>query len=164
MSRRPSAAKCWHSPATEAVSTPGSPRTTGCPLRQRGHGHFRASRCLTGSPSFTGSGPCIEAGSRMMVIDASVTLDAMLSPGGLDALAHLDLVSPPLMWSEATSALREVTWRGLLGREAALVGLERLANAPIEVRSPGTLHREAWSLAEELRWAKTYDAEYVALA
>ena len=98
------------------------------------------------------------------MIDASVTLDAMLSPGGLEALAHLDLVSPPLMWSEATSALREVTWRGLLGREAALVGLERLANAPIEVRSPDTLHREAWSVAEELGWAKTYDAEYVALA
>jgi len=100
----------------------------------------------------------------VIVIDASVTLDAMLSPGGLEALAHLDLVSPPLMWSEATSALREVTWRGLLGREAALVGLERLANAPIEVRSPDTLHREAWSVAEELGWAKTYDAEYVALA
>jgi predicted nucleic acid-binding protein len=100
----------------------------------------------------------------VIVIDASVTLDAMLSPGGLEALAHLDLVSPPLMWSEATSALREVTWRGLLGREAALVGLERLANAPIEVRSPDTLHREAWSVAEELGWAKTYHAEYVALA
>ena len=100
----------------------------------------------------------------MMVIDASVTLDAMLSPEGLDALAHLGLVSPPLMWSEATSALREATWRGLLGREAALVGLQRLSDAPIEVRSPGTLHREAWSVAEELGWAKTYDAEYVALA
>jgi predicted nucleic acid-binding protein len=100
----------------------------------------------------------------VIVIDASVTLDAMLSPGGLEALAHLDLVSPPLLWSEATSALREVTWRGLLGREAALVGLERLANAPIEVRSPDTLPREAWSVAEELGWAKTYDAEYVALA
>jgi predicted nucleic acid-binding protein len=100
----------------------------------------------------------------MMVIDASVTLDAMLSRGGLDALAHLDLVSPPLMWSEATSALREVTWRGLLGREAALVGLQRLADAPIEVRSPGNLYREAWIVAEELGWAKTYDAEYVALA
>jgi len=100
----------------------------------------------------------------VIVIDASVTLDAMLSPGGLEVLAHLDLVSPPLMWSQATSALREVTWRGLLGREAALVGLERLGNAPIEVRSPDTLHREAWSVAEELGWAKTYDAEYVALA
>jgi predicted nucleic acid-binding protein len=100
----------------------------------------------------------------VIVIDASVTLDAMLSPGGLEALAHLDLVSPPLLWSQATSALRGVTWRGLLGREAALVGLERLASAPIEIRSPDTLHREAWSVAEELGWAKTYDAEYVALA
>ncbi|MCC6617833.1 MAG: hypothetical protein IT341_02200, partial [Chloroflexi bacterium] len=30
--------------------------------------------------------------------------------------------------------------------------------------SPRGLAREAWWVAEELGWAKTYDAEYVALA
>ncbi len=100
----------------------------------------------------------------MIVIDASVTLDALMSADGLAGLAHLGLVSPPLMWSEATSALREATWRGLLSRESAIEGLRRLEQAPIEPRSPESLYREAWTVAEELGWAKTYDAEYVALA
>ena len=36
--------------------------------------------------------------------------------------------------------------------------------APIRRRRPPRLHREAWKVADELGWAKTYDAEYVALA
>ena len=31
-------------------------------------------------------------------------------------------------------------------------------------RSPKRLGEEAWRVADELGWAKTYDAEYVALA
>lgn len=98
------------------------------------------------------------------MIDASVTLEAMLSTDGIQPLAHLGLVSPPLMWSEATSALREAVWRRVLSQESALEGLRRLGQAPIERRSPKALYREAWRVAEELGWAKTYDAEYVALA
>lgn len=37
-------------------------------------------------------------------------------------------------------------------------------HAPIDRRSPRELHIEAWKVAEECGWAKTYDAEYVALA
>ena len=36
--------------------------------------------------------------------------------------------------------------------------------APIDARAPGRLGSDAWQLADELGWAKTYDAEYVALA
>jgi predicted nucleic acid-binding protein len=68
------------------------------------------------------------------------------------------------MWSEVTSALREAAWRRLLSKEAAVEGLSRLSRAPIKRLSPKNLHHEAWLVAEELGWAKTYDAEYVALA
>lgn len=47
-----------------------------------------------------------------------------------------------------------------MGRSA----FERLADAPVSSRAPAVLGREAWRVADELGWAKTYDAEYVALA
>ena len=39
-----------------------------------------------------------------------------------------------------------------------------MAAAPIERREPAGLLERAWSIADALGWAKTYDAEYVALA
>jgi hypothetical protein len=42
--------------------------------------------------------------------------------------------------------------------------LERLLKAPVEIRTPDGLVQAAWKVADELGWAKTYDAHYVALA
>lgn len=100
----------------------------------------------------------------MIVVDASVALDAILSTGGLKDLSSEDPIAPPLLWSEATAALREAVWRRLLSKEAGLEALNRLAKSPIKRTSPKNLHDEAWSVSEQLGWAKTYDAEYVALA
>jgi predicted nucleic acid-binding protein len=100
----------------------------------------------------------------VIVIDASAALDALLSPEGMESLAAHDLTAPPLMWSEVTSSLREAAWRRILSKEAALEGIDRLANAAIKRNSPKGLQLEAWRIAEQLGWAKTYDAEYVALA
>lgn len=100
----------------------------------------------------------------MIVIDASAAFEALLSPEGIGPLERHDLLSPPLMWSEVTSSLREATWRRLIRKETALEGLARLRKARIKRASPKALHTEAWSVAEQLGWAKTYDAEYVALA
>jgi len=36
--------------------------------------------------------------------------------------------------------------------------------APISIRTPAKFFRSAWDLADEMGWAKTYDAQYVALA
>lgn len=100
----------------------------------------------------------------MIILDASAALRASLSEGALGRIAHLQPVGPPLLWSEATSALRRAAWRGVIGHEEARSALERFLDAPIERKSPRTLHREAYRVAEELGWAKTYDAEYIALA
>jgi predicted nucleic acid-binding protein len=100
----------------------------------------------------------------VIVLDASVALDALLTPQGIEDLASHDLTAPPLMWSEVTSSLREAVWRRLLSKDAALEGMARLTKAPIKRNAPRNLHLEAWLVAEQLGWAKTYDAEYVALA
>jgi len=74
------------------------------------------------------------------------------------------LVAPHLMWSEASSVLHELKWRKEISEELAEIALQRLANAAISARRPKALTAEAWSIADRLGWAKTYDAEYLALA
>lgn len=100
----------------------------------------------------------------MLVVDASMTLDACTHDDGFEVLAGHDLVAPPLMWSEVRSALHEAMWRRAVTRELAEDALERLRSAPIARRSPAALGAQAWSVADELGLAKTYDAEYLALA
>jgi predicted nucleic acid-binding protein len=99
-----------------------------------------------------------------LVVDASVVVPACAAGGGFGRLRDEDLVAPPLMWSEARSSLHEAAWRGEIDRAHALATLERVEAAPIRRRSPARLAREAWRYADELGWAKTYDAEYLALA
>ncbi len=68
------------------------------------------------------------------------------------------------MWSEASSVLHELRWRKEVTRELAAVALDRLSVAEISPRRPKGLIEEAWRIADGLGWAKTYDAEYLALA
>lgn len=68
------------------------------------------------------------------------------------------------MVTEASSALHEMAWRGEITKPRAKTMLERLLKAPVEIRTPDGLIQAAWKVADELGWAKTYDAHYVALA
>jgi predicted nucleic acid-binding protein len=99
-----------------------------------------------------------------LVVDASVALRACAVARGFDVLGGEPLVAPPLMWSEARSVLHELAWRGEVNGDDADVTRERLERCPVKSRSHPKLGAEAWRVAEELGWAKTYDAEYVALA
>lgn len=100
----------------------------------------------------------------MLVVDASVTVAACIGAAGFGILHEDDLVAPALMWSEATSALHDLGWRGELSSETASAARLRLDAAPVARRQPAALRRRAWSVADALGWARTYDAEYVALA
>jgi predicted nucleic acid-binding protein len=42
--------------------------------------------------------------------------------------------------------------------------LSRIVRSPVELIAPEGLTEAAWEVAEQLGWAKTYDAHYVALA
>ncbi|MHB8451175.1 MAG: type II toxin-antitoxin system VapC family toxin [Mycobacteriales bacterium] len=100
----------------------------------------------------------------MLVVDATVALRACGTELGFAELLDPDLAAPPLMWSEARSVLHELTWR----REVSLADAEltraRLESSAVARRHPRRLGDEAWRIAGEFGWAKTYDAEYVALA
>ncbi len=100
----------------------------------------------------------------MLVVDASVAVTACLASSGFGFLEGEQLVAPPLLWPESRSALHVLAFRGDASRESARAAAQLLDAAPIEARAPGRLGSDAWQLADELGWAKTYDAEYVALA
>jgi predicted nucleic acid-binding protein len=99
-----------------------------------------------------------------LVIDASVAIEIALAGGRLANLAGHDLVAPTLLRSESTSILAELTWRRAIPRAQARAALDYLLAIPIRQIDPDGHHALAWELAESLGWAKTYDAEYVALA
>lgn len=100
----------------------------------------------------------------MLVVDASVAFHACVTEGGFDELGGERLVAPPLMWSEARSALHLAAWQGRIAGDDADATRARLETCPVGRRQPRNLGPEAWRVADELGWARTYDAEYVALA
>lgn len=100
----------------------------------------------------------------MPVIDASAVLYLLASADGLDPLGEVELMAPALMWSEVTSVLSEMRWRKEISDELAQTSFDRLIDAPIARRASGELYRSARVIARQLGWAKTYDAEYLALA
>jgi predicted nucleic acid-binding protein len=99
-----------------------------------------------------------------VVVDASVLIEIALAGGQLGPLTGHDLVAPPLALSEVTSTISEMAWRGELPRDRVPAALAHLRATPLTVTRPGDLSERAWNVASSLGWAKTYDAEYVALA
>lgn len=99
-----------------------------------------------------------------VVIDAGAAIHLLAADDvrlGLIETLH----APALMWSELLSALHASTWRGQVPVEAAAKIRERAATTPfVRFNDDPLLHQRAWEIANQLGWAKTYDAEYVALA
>jgi predicted nucleic acid-binding protein len=99
-----------------------------------------------------------------LVLDTSAVMTACLSTEGFREYGSERLVAPPLLWSELPSSLHEAQWRGDLEPARALEILRRFERSPMQRRSHRRLLHEAWELADHFGWAKTYDAEFVALA
>ena len=99
-----------------------------------------------------------------VVVDASVLIEVALAGGQLGPLTDHDLVAPPLALSEVTSTISEMAWRGELPRDRVPAALAYLRATPLTISRPDDLSERAWNVASSLGWAKTYDAEYVALA
>lgn len=60
--------------------------------------------------------------------------------------------------------LHEGQWREVANAQLAVAARDRLLASAIVRSEPEGLYAEAWLVADQLGWAKTYDAEYVALA
>lgn len=89
---------------------------------------------------------------------------ATATPLGFERLRSFELIAPPLLWIEAESVLHAMLWRGEVRADQAIEMRARLRAAPIAPDDPNTLPDTSWALADEMGWAKTYDANYVALA
>lgn len=100
----------------------------------------------------------------MLVVDASAAFEAVQTQKGFTVFGREELVAPPLMWSEARSALHQSMWRAEMTDALGRRSLEALEQAPVRSRTHRRLGPRAVELADALGWAKTYDAEYLALA
>lgn len=100
-----------------------------------------------------------------LVLDASVAVHLASLVAVPASLARFECFAPPLMWSESISALLEATFRGALPDAELDRAVERLEGLEITVATVDSEHRRrAIQIARSLGWAKSYDAEYVALA
>lgn len=95
------------------------------------------------------------------VVDCGVVLH--LASEGIDVRAEHELLAPTLLRSQTLSALHEAVHAGELAPDVALDRLARIQALPIRLLGDAVLRRNAWKLADQLGWASTYDAEYVAL-
>jgi predicted nucleic acid-binding protein len=73
------------------------------------------------------------------------------------------LLAPTLIRSQALSTMYRAVQRGELSRDEARARLRRVSEMKMRLLGDAVLRRRAWEVAEELGWADTYDAEYVAL-
>jgi predicted nucleic acid-binding protein len=96
------------------------------------------------------------------VIDASTAL--FFASTSRRISSGVTFAAPALLASETLSVLHEAVWRQELPPDLAAEHRRRLAELPISILQPSELPDRSWALADELGWAKTYDAEYVALA
>jgi predicted nucleic acid-binding protein len=86
-----------------------------------------------------------------------------LASEGFEVPAQHELLAPTLLRSQTLSALHEAVQRGELPADVARDHLARIGRMPIRLLGDAVLRRRAWELADQLGWASTYDAEYVAL-
>ena len=96
------------------------------------------------------------------VVDLSAVLE--LSRTGTAPPRDHTLEAPTLLRSQVLSALYEAVRAGELPRDVARERHKWIRGLPIRLLGDAVLQRRAWEVAEELGWAQTYDAEYVALA
>jgi predicted nucleic acid-binding protein len=95
------------------------------------------------------------------VVDCGVVL--RLVSEGIDVGVEHELFAPTLLRSQTLSALHEAVHAGELTEDVAVERLARIQALPIRLLGDAVLRRNAWRLADQLGWASTFEAEYVAL-
>jgi predicted nucleic acid-binding protein len=95
------------------------------------------------------------------VVDASAVLH--LASEETKVSGKHELLAPTLLRSQTLSILHEAVQRGELPADVARERLRHVAQMKIRLLGDAVLRRRAWDIAEQLGWASTYDAEYIAL-
>ena len=102
--------------------------------------------------------------TERLVVDTGVALAACGSSDAREQLRRFRLAAPPLLWSEVHSAVREAVWRSEVTADRAARLLDSFDELAVTRERPAALYETAVVIAQQLGWAKTYDAEFVALA
>ena len=95
------------------------------------------------------------------VVDVGAVLQ--LASEEAEVSAEHELLAPTLLRSQTLSALYEAVQRGELPADVARERLTRIWRMRIRFLGDAVLRRRAWEVADQLGWASTYDAEYIAL-
>ncbi len=95
------------------------------------------------------------------VVDVGAVLH--LATAGIEVSGEHELLAPTLLRSQVLSAMHEAVQRGEIPADIAHERLVRIGRMPIRLLGDAVLRRRAWALADQLGWASTYNAEYVAL-
>jgi predicted nucleic acid-binding protein len=95
------------------------------------------------------------------VVDTGAVLQ--LASEGIEVSDEHELLAPTLLRSQTLSALHEAVHRGDLPTDLGRERLEQIGRMKIRLLGDAVLRRGAWKVADQLGWASTYDAEYVAL-
>jgi predicted nucleic acid-binding protein len=95
------------------------------------------------------------------VVDTGAVLH--LASEGIEVSDEHELLAPTLLRSQTLSALHEAVHRGELPADVGRERLEQIGRMKIRLLGDAVLRRVAWKVADQLGWASTYDAEYVAL-
>jgi predicted nucleic acid-binding protein len=97
------------------------------------------------------------------VVDAGAVLH--LARAAIEVSDAHELLAPTLLRSQTLSALHEAVQRGDIAADVARDLMPRIGPPGMRIRLLGdaVLRRRAWELADQLGWASTYNAEYIAL-
>jgi predicted nucleic acid-binding protein len=95
------------------------------------------------------------------VIDCGVVLRIVSEE--IEVAPEHELLAPTLLRSQTLSALHGAVHSGEIPPDVARDQLARIGAMPIRLLGDAVLRRRAFDIAEQLGWAETYDAEYVAL-
>ena len=95
------------------------------------------------------------------VVDAGAALH--LAEHGIAISPKHELLAPTLLRSETLSLVHQAVHRGEIPADVARDRLERLWQMKIRLLGDAVLRRLAWKIADQLGWAETYTAEYLAL-
>ena len=95
------------------------------------------------------------------VVDAGAALH--LATTDVEVGSAHELLAPTLLRSQTLSALHEAVQSGEIPADVARDRLVRIRRMRIRLLGDAVLQRRAWEVADQLGWASTYDAEYVAL-
>ncbi len=104
---------------------------------------------------------CSVCGVTRFVVDCETLL--RIAAGEIEVAAEHKLVAPTLVRSQALAALYQAARRGEISAAEGIERVTRINSLKVRFLGDKVLQRKAWRVADQLGWATTYDAEFVAL-